>query len=398
LGRGGAIRTPDHLHPIQVRYQTALRPDVNAIVPRPQTGFNRPNRLAKGPSRLGIMLGTSLDSKVTTLNAEQPGCPPIVGKLVAIVGPTAVGKSALALGLAEVARDRFGTVAEIVSADSRQVYRGLDVGTAKPTVAEQRQVTHHLIDVVDPADDFSLAEFQDRAYLAIDDIQRRNRLPLFVGGTGLYVRAVVEGAQLPRVAPDSELRRELEAFADRHGPSALQRRLAEQDPLAAQRIDPRNVRRIIRAIEVTIKTGRPFSEGSVAQPRYQVLTIGLTAERTTLYERIDQRVDRQVANGLVDETRRALAAVGTPNRPAFQGFGYREIVEYLNGEIDLATAIERYKFATHRFVRQQYSWFRLTDPRIIWLEAEREASLARCSDLVARFLEPRAAAVQEVLA
>jgi tRNA dimethylallyltransferase len=336
---------------------------------------------------------------VTTLGAVEPvAAPPVGGKLVAIVGPTAVGKSALALALAEVARERLGIAAEIVSADSRQVYRGLDVGTAKPSLDEQRQVPHHLIDVVDPVDDFSLAEFQDRAYLAIDDIQRRNRLPLLVGGTGLYVRAVVEGAQLPRVPPDGELRRELEVFADRHGPAALQRRLAELDPVAAQRIDPRNRRRVIRAIEVTLKTGRPFSEGSVAQPRYDVLTIGLTAERAALYQRIDRRVDRQIASGLVDETRRALAAVSTPNRPAFQGFGYREIVQHRRGEIDLATAIERYKFATHRFVRQQYTWFRLTDPRINWLEADQEASLARCGELVARFIEPRAAEVQEVLA
>lgn len=283
--------------------------------------------------------------------------------LIAIVGPTAVGKSDLALQLAQ------RLPAEIVSADSRQVYRGLDVGTAKPTREEQQRVRHHLIDVVDPEDDFSLAEFQDRAYLAIDDILRRGKLPLLVGGTGLYVRAIVEGIQLPRVPPDPVLRQQLERVASERGAAALHRRLQVVDPVAAARIDPRNVRRVIRALEVWEKSGQPFSAYDAARPRYEVLTIGLTCERAMLYRRIDERVDRQIAAGLVEETRRVLDRGCPPNRPALGGLGYREVVAYVFGRLDLATAIERIKFETHRFARQQYTWFRVDDPRIHWIAA-----------------------------
>lgn len=283
---------------------------------------------------------------------------------MAIVGPTAVGKSDLALRLA--AR----LPAEIVSADSRQVYRGLDIGTAKPTLDEQRQVPHHVIDVVDPRDDFSLADFQDLAYRAIDGTIGRIRLPLLVGGTGLYVRAVVDGIQLPRVAPDPILRGELEAFARVRGVAALHRRLEAIDPEAASRIDARNVRRVIRAIEVVEKSGRRFSEFHRHQPRYDVLTIGVTRGRDDLYRRIDRRVDRQIEDGLIEETRRAIERGCPPSRPALGGLGYREMVAYLADRIDLRTAIERVKFETHRFARQQYTWFRLDDQRISWLDAD----------------------------
>ncbi len=288
-------------------------------------------------------------------------------EIVAIVGPTAVGKSALALALAEGHAFGRGRPVEIISADSRQVYRGLDVGTAKPTRDEQRRVRHHLIDVVEPEDDFTLAEFQDQAYRAIDDVLARGGVPLLVGGTGLYVRAVVQGVQLPRVPPDPALRTELEAFARTSGPAALHRRLAAVDPVAAARIDSRNVRRVVRALEVWLKTGQPFSAGSIARPRYRAITLGLTADRAWLYRRIDARVDEQIATGLVEETRRVLARGCPPDRPALSGFGYRQMVAYLAGRLDLATAVERYKFETHRFARQQLTWFRLDDPTIHWL-------------------------------
>ncbi len=274
-----------------------------------------------------------------------------------------MGKSDLALRLAE------GVPAEIVSADSRQVYRGLDVGTAKPTVDEQRRVPHHLIDVVDPGDDFSLAEFQERAYLAIDAILERGRLPLLVGGTGLYVRAVVDGVQLPRVAPDPTLRAELEAYASDRGTDALHRRLATLDPLAASRIDARNLRRVVRAIEVVEKSGHRFSEYHEHHPRYDTLTFGVTRDREDLYRRIDQRVDRQIEDGLIEETRRLLDRGCPPSRPALAGLGYREMVAHLTEGLELSVAIERIKFETHRFARQQYNWFRLNDPAIEWLDA-----------------------------
>ena len=292
-----------------------------------------------------------------------------LGKIIAIVGPTAVGKSALALALAE--SRAFGSTrpVEIVSADSRQVYRDLDHGTAKPTADEQRRVRHHVLDVVDPEDDFSLAEFQDRAYLAIDDILRRDGIPLLVGGTGLYVRAVLAGFQLPRVEPDPAFRRELEEFARTIGGSALHARLATVDPVAASRIDPRNVRRVIRALEVVEKTGGLFSAVTAPSPRYDYITLGLTTDRGELYRRIDERVERQIAGGLVEETRRVLERGCPATRPALGGFGYRQIVDHLAGAIDLPTAVERYKFETHRFARQQYTWFRLDDASIQWLAA-----------------------------
>jgi tRNA dimethylallyltransferase len=314
-----------------------------------------------------------------------------VGRLVAIVGPTAVGKSALALALAERLPRMHGGRVEIVSADSRQVYRGLDVGTAKPTPEERCRVIHHLIDVVEPEDDFSLAEFQDRAYLAIDDVLRRGGIPLLVGGTGLYVRAVVDGVSLPRVAPDRALRAELEDFARQRGADELHRRLAAVDPLAARRIDPRNVRRVIRALEVVRTTGTPFSTGTTPRPRYDVLTIGLTANRDALYRRIDERIERQVADGLLDETHAVLARGCPPTRPALRGLVYREMVAYLQGDLDLPSAMQRAKFETHRFARQQYAWFRLDDARIHWLESTgRDAGSAidRATDLILRFEAP----------
>jgi tRNA dimethylallyltransferase len=289
----------------------------------------------------------------------------INGPVCVIVGPTAVGKSALALDLAERFKRR-GQAVEIISADSRQIYRGLDIGTAKPTLAEQAAVRHHLIDLVEPEEDFSVAEFQDRAYAAIREVHQHGGLPLVVGGTGLYVRAIVEGLQLPRVPADTELRHNLEGVATLHGPLALHQRLAALDPVAAARIDPRNIRRVIRAIEVTLRSGRPFSESATSRPLTNVLRVGLTLEREALYRQIDERVDRQMAAGLVDETRAVLDRGCSPNRPALTGFGYRQVVGYLAGELDIDTAVQQYKYETHRFARQQYAWFRLDDPAIAW--------------------------------
>lgn len=309
------------------------------------------------------------------------------GRIVSIVGPTAVGKSALALDLAEDRGRAIGGRGEIVSADSRQVYRELDIGTAKPTRDEQRRARHHVVDVVDPVEDFSLAEFQDLAYAAIDDILARDRIPYLVGGTGLYVKSVVEGLSLPRVAPDPSLRAELTAIAQREGVESLHRRLAELDPPAASRIDPRNLRRVVRAVEVIVKSGKPFSGGSIPRPRYEVLTIGLTTDRATLYRRIDERVDAQMAAGLLAETARILSRGCPSTRPALTGFGYREMQAHLRGELSLSGAVERYKFETHRFARQQATWFRHDDPRIHWILTGPTA-YDEASSLVQRFLSP----------
>jgi len=205
--------------------------------------------------------------------------------LVAIVGPTAVGKSRLAIHLAQTLGG------EIVSADSRQVYRCMDIGTAKPSLKERALVPHHLIDVVDPDEDFSLALYQEMAYRSVEDIQRRGRMALLVGGSGLYVRAVIGGLRIPQVPPDAELRRSLEEKAATEGYMALYEELKEIDPDAAKNIDPRNLRRLIRAIEVCRLSGVPFSQLQGSSPSFRTLVIGLTSERSELYRRIDLRVD-----------------------------------------------------------------------------------------------------------
>jgi tRNA dimethylallyltransferase len=284
-------------------------------------------------------------------------------RLAVIVGPTAVGKSALALDLC----DRFD--AEIISADSRQVYRGLDIGTAKPTSWEQSRVPHHLIDVIGPGEQLSVAEYQGLAYRAIADVQARRRLPLLVGGTGQYVRAVVEGWSIPRVPPRPELRRQLQQEAESQGYEALHVRLAELDPAAAERIDPRNVRRVIRALEVCQATGKPLSELQEKHPPpYHILQIGLTMERQALYERADRRIADMLEGGLIEEVGRLLRQGYDLWLSSMSGIGYAEVGCYLRGEITLEEAVRRMRANTRRFIRHQYSWFRLADPHIRWIQ------------------------------
>lgn len=305
----------------------------------------------------------------------------IAPPLVVVVGPTAVGKSALAMRLAP----ELG--GEIVSADSRQVYRHMDIGTAKPTPEEQARVRHHLIDLVEPDGEYTLATFQADAYRAIEEVHRRGRLPLFVGGTGLYIQAVVEGLGIPRVAPRPEIRAELESRIAREGLDSLARELDGLDPVTAARIDRRNPRRLIRAIEVCRVAGRPMSDLQTAHPpSYRVLTLGLTLDRPALYQAIDNRVDEQIEAGLVEENRRLLAMGYTYDLPSMSGLGYRQIDLYLRGEVDLGRAVEILKFETHRFARQQYNWFRLDDERIRWLTNGPEAT-ERALDLARRLLE-----------
>jgi len=282
-----------------------------------------------------------------------------VSNLIVIVGPTAVGKTAHAIELAQ----RFD--GEIVSADSRQIYRGMDIGTAKPTRQEQARVPHHLIDVVAPDEPYTLANYQAQAYAAIDGILARGKRPFLVGGTGLYVRAVVEGLRIPRVPPNQELRAQL-ALEDG---AALYERLRALDPDAAARIDPRNVRRTIRALEVCLTTGAKFSDlGRASPPPYSIIQIGLTLPRPELYARIDARVERMMADGLVTEVE-ALAAQGYDWKlPSMSGLGYREIGEYLRGEATLSEAVANIKRNTRDLVRRQYAWFRLKDERIHWFE------------------------------
>ncbi|HUT67533.1 MAG TPA: tRNA (adenosine(37)-N6)-dimethylallyltransferase MiaA [Dehalococcoidales bacterium] len=287
-------------------------------------------------------------------------------RLVAIVGPTGIGKSRLALHLA----GRFN--GEIVSADSRQVYRYLDIGTAKPTPQELSLIPHHLIDIVNPDDDFSLAQYQELAYRAIEDILKRNRLPFLVGGSGLYVKAVLEGWQVPRVSPDPEFRYNREKRASESGIDELYEELVRLDPEAARKIDRRNVRRVIRALEVHAAAEKPFSRlGQKKAPAFNSFIIGLTAERAALYRTVDRRVDEMVERGLVREVENLIKMGYHLDLPSMSGIGYRQVRQFLNGELTLEAAIQKMKTETHRFIRHQYAWFRLTDEKIHWFDVER---------------------------
>ncbi|MCH8186528.1 MAG: tRNA (adenosine(37)-N6)-dimethylallyltransferase MiaA [Chloroflexi bacterium] len=283
-------------------------------------------------------------------------------RLVAIVGPTATGKSALALRLAQ----RLG--GEIVSADSRQVYRGMDIGTAKPSAVERAAVPHHLIDVVDPDEEYSLAVYLRDAATAIGDAHRRRKLPILAGGTGQYAWGLIEGWQVPEVPPDRELRKRLEARAAVEGVEALHAELAKVDSEAASRIDSRNLRRVVRALEIRSIQGDTVAR-SKKPPEYRITVLGLTLPRDALYRRIDDRVDRMVEAGWVDEVQELLDLGYGPELPSMSGVGYRELADFLRGELDLDGAAERIKRRTHGFARQQHNWFKAADARIQWLDA-----------------------------
>ncbi len=282
--------------------------------------------------------------------------------LVAVVGPTAVGKSAAAVALAEV----IG--AEIVCADSRTVYRGMDVGTAKPTPQMRARVPHHLLDVADPGEVFTVWDFQRLARAAIADIRRRGRVPLLVGGTGLYVRALIDGLALPQVPPDWQARRAWEE-QERERPGTLYRRLAELDPEAAARIPPTNLRRVIRALEVVSHTGRRLSEVVGRGPGEPAVQVGLELDRARLHARIRRRIEEQLRQGLVDEVRSLLERGVDPSRPSLQGLGYKELVPYVRGQISLEEAVRTLERNTRRYAKRQRTWFR-ADPRVQWLDVD----------------------------
>jgi tRNA dimethylallyltransferase len=282
---------------------------------------------------------------------------------VVILGPTASGKTTLAIQVAQALNG------EIVSADSRQIYRGMDIGTAKPTPAERAAAQHHLLDVVAPDEPFTLAQYQRAAYDTTDAIGARGRLPLLVGGTGQYITAVIEGWGIPEVPPNADLRADLEAFAAEHGPQALHDRLREVDPPAAARIDPRNARRVIRALEVFMETGKPITVlQRKSPPPYRVLQIGLTMPREHLYARIDARIDHMMDTGLLDEVRGLVEAGYTWDCPAMSGLGYAQWRPYLAGEIAVEDAVAAIRRDTRAFARRQYTWFKARTAGIRWID------------------------------
>jgi len=304
-----------------------------------------------------------------------------MNRLVAIVGPTAVGKSQLAVRLAQ----SFGT--EIVSTDSRQIYRYMDIGTAKPSPEELSLIPHHLISIVDPDDDFSLAQYQQLAYKAIKDIQQRNKLALLVGGSGQYVWSVLEGWEIPKVPPDEEFRHSLEERVAKGGKDELYQELVKVDRVSAQRIGRHNVRRIIRALEVYNSTGIPPSQlQRKREALFEALIIGLTMDRVKLYHRSDLRVDFMIKQGLVDEVRRLLDMGYDLDLPAMSSIGYRQIGMFIKGKLTLSAAVEQIKVETHRVVRHQYAWFGLKDDRIKWFDIESANMDAEITTLVAQSL------------
>ncbi|GMR11270.1 MAG: tRNA (adenosine(37)-N6)-dimethylallyltransferase MiaA [Anaerolineae bacterium] len=301
--------------------------------------------------------------------------------LVAILGPTAVGKTKVGIAVAEALE------AEIVSADSRLIYRGMDIGTAKPDPEQLALIPHYLIDIAEPEESWSLVQFKRAADEAITQVQERERLPLLVGGTGQYVTAILEGWLPPPKAPDNSIRSKLEALAAEHGPRLLHAKLEEVDPATAEVIDPANVRRVARALEVYELTGTPLSEQRRADPPdYRILRLGLHLPRPELYARIDRRIDQMLERGLVDEVQALLNRGIELDHPPMSGIGYRQIGEYLLGERTLEEAVTEMRKLTRQFVRRQANWFKADDPDIEWNEV-RVGLTSRLMDRIRSWLQ-----------
>jgi len=299
--------------------------------------------------------------------------------LVAIVGPTAVGKTEIAIEVAI----RLG--AEIISADSMQIYRYMDIGTAKPTQEERKGIVHHMIDIVEPDEDFSAADFQVRASAHIEDILCRNKIPLLTGGTGFYINSVCYNYAFSDAPKDDAFRKQLQEQAKRYGNQYLYEKLQELDPAAAKKIHPNNLRRIIRALEVCIKTGKPFSyyeeRTKKQESQYNLLMYGLTMPRDELYQRINQRVIKMINAGFVEEVQRLLNMGYSPKLNSMQGLGYRQIIDYLYGKTTLDEAIYLISRDTRHYAKRQYTWF-LRDKNIVWLDVSKEGKEKIISNIV----------------
>ena len=285
--------------------------------------------------------------------------------VIFIVGPTASGKTDAGIRLAEAIEG------EVVSADSRYLYRGMDIGTAKPSIKERKGIPHWLIDVADPDETWSLSLFRSAADEAIQDIHSREKTPIVVGGTGQYVRAILEGWSIPEGEPDLRLRNALENWGNEIGAEELHRKLSLLDPEAAANIQWQNMRRTVRALEVIFSSGRKFSEQRTTKEcPYNALILGMRRDRPLLYDRIDRRVDWMIQNGLVEETSGLLAKGYRETLPSMSAIGYKEICDYLNGKTDLDQAAQLIKFRTHNYVRRQANWFKAGDPDIHWVDPD----------------------------
>lgn len=275
-------------------------------------------------------------------------------KVIAIVGPTAVGKTKLSI---EIAKAYNG---EIISGDSMQVYRGMDIGTAKIKKEEMQGIPHHMIDIKNPDEDFSVADFQQLVQKYIDEITSRNRLPIIVGGSGLYIQSVLNNYNFSSEKRDDTLTNKLEAEMETYGIDVLYKRLQKIDPLQANKIHPNNYRRVIRALEVYEKTGLTLSESQAQQQgvnRYNSMLIGLEMERPLLYERINQRIDNMIEEGLLLEVEQ-LIQNGYENYQSMKAIGYKELIPYFNGEVTIEEAVEILKRNSRRYAKRQYTWFK----------------------------------------
>jgi tRNA dimethylallyltransferase len=301
--------------------------------------------------------------------------------LIAFVGPTAVGKSAVATNIAQ----RY--IGDIINADSRQIYKYMDIGTAKPGQTERASVAHHLLDIICPDESYSVALYQRSANETITSLHRSDRLPFLVGGSGQYVWSVIEGWQIPEVEPDVAFRQSLEEEAEKLGQESLYSRLLEIDPVAARKILPGNVRRVIRALEIYKQTGiQPSKLQAKKGVSYPVLIIGLTAPRDQLYELIDNRTDNMIKDGFIEEVQKLLAMGYSADLPSMSSLGYGQIASYIKGEMSLVDAIQKIKYETHRFARSQYTWFRLKDSRIQWFDINDDIS-SKINYTIQTFLE-----------
>jgi len=300
-------------------------------------------------------------------------------KLIVIVGPTASGKSDVAIELAK------RVDGEIVSADSMQIYKGMDIGTAKVTPDEMQGVPHHLIDIIDPAEPFSVAEYQKMARQVIEEISKRGKMPILVGGTGLYVRSVIDRLEFPAGDIASEVRKKLEEKARDEGAAALYKELIEKDPAAAEIVHPNNVRRIIRALEVIELTGRPFSEvhrhWKVRDSLYDLAMFGLTMDREKLHERINRRVDLMIEAGFLDEVKALLGAGYEKFLTSQQAIGYKELSGYLKNEVSLGEAVDTLKARTRQYAKRQLTWFR-ADPRVHWIDVDEKPTIVVAEEIL----------------
>lgn len=287
-------------------------------------------------------------------------------RIVAMVGPTASGKTALSILIAK----RFD--GEIVSADSRQVYRGMDVGTAKPTQEEMGSIPHYLIDIKDPDEDYTVAEYKNDAIAAISKILKNGRLPILAGGTGLYVKTVLENLNIPKTKADPELRKKIEKDIEENGLDAVFKQLVELDSEAAYIVDPKNPRRVVRALEVAILTGVPFTaQRKKNEPFFKPLKIGINPPPEVLRERINIRIDQMMNDGLLEEVKMLVTKYGD-GQIAFDAIGYREIIDHLNGKLSLEESVAAMKINTWHYAKRQMTWFR-KDKEINWIAIKEEA-------------------------